>query len=159
MKSCFLDYFSSFLWSSCCCSGCAGLVVDDVTTFLSSGFFVGCMVQLCSSCCVERNSCLSVHSSKSFRASCLINFKNKFTKLARMIRYPHIRRLGPGQKAFNQLRPGGQSPPVSYPVHVVFCLFLCVCLCCAFCGLVMCLSLCFLFAGFYHPLFSFSMAL
>ncbi len=53
--------------------------------------------------------------------------------------YPHIRRLGPGQKAFNQLRPGGRSPPVSYPVHVVFCLFLCVCLCCAFCDLVTCL--------------------
>ncbi len=45
--------------------------------------------------------------------------------------YPHIRRLGPGQKAFNQLRPGGRSPPVSYPVHVVFCLFLCVCVCVA----------------------------
>ncbi len=44
------------------------------------------------------------------------------------------------------IRPGKQSPPVSYPVHIVFCLFLCVCLCCAFCNLVTCLYLCFLFS-------------
>jgi hypothetical protein len=61
--------------------------------------------------------------------------------LARMMVSPHSS-SGTGAKTFDQLRPGGRSPPVSYSMHVVFCLFLCVSLCCAFCNLVMCLYQC-----------------
>ncbi len=65
-------------------------------------------------------------------------YRTRAHRLKHMQHTMAVCRLGPGQKAFNQLRPGGRSPPVSYPVHVVFCLFLCVCVCVALSVILWC---------------------
>jgi hypothetical protein len=84
------------------------------------------------------------------RASCLI---------ARMMVSPHSS-SGTGAESLYPAPPQRTiSPCIISRARSLLFVSVCVCLCCTFCDLVMCLYLCFLFAGFYHLLFSFSMSL